>query len=96
MRVYIVVMNPLDPNSISLKMNIPDMFSQETVIKRSEVKKTKATFILRKTNHSPSYQCRFVPGDCASPQEVAAKTNNLLDNSIRNREDVQPELNYTI
>jgi hypothetical protein len=89
-------MDPLNPNGISFKINIPDLFSKKTVITSSDVKKTQSTFIFRKTNRAPSNQYRFVPRDSTSPQEIAVEKDDLLDNSIKNRKNIQLELNHAI
>ena len=92
----IIMMNPFDPNGVSLEMYIPDEFGKEAVVARFDVKETQPSFSFGETNSVPFHQSRFSPQCIASPKEITANTGDLLDNNLRERKNVQPKLNHAI
>jgi hypothetical protein len=89
------MVDPLYPNRIGFKMNVPYLFSKTTAITSLYVKEAQTTFSFRKTHCAPSNQRRFAPRDITSPQEISAETYDLLDNRIGNRKYVQPKVHHT-
>ena len=89
-------MNPTNPKGVLPKVQVPQNAGQEGKVLVLEIKQAKTSLPLRQTDIGPSHQRLDLTRISLTPQKVATRCVNPIQNRLGPKKNTHPEISNAL